>query len=227
MGKVGTRTSAVAMRRADDTRRRLLVQARAAFAAKGHDAVSVQRDVLEPSGVSNGSFYHQFSDKTDLLVAVLEEAVDTARFVLHQSITTAPVDDPTQRSRRAFETWFAMVDGAEDLFRIQVRERDNADPRVRTLLQALRQRWITTIAATLRERTGTGNVDTDLAARLIASLTYGVLIDYLDTPADERAALRATLIDALPRFVTGGITALDAPDLPSPNDPLHTTEKRP
>lgn len=88
-------------------------------------------------------------------------------------------------------------------------------------------RWITTIAATLRERTGTGNVDTDLAARLIASLTYGVLIDYLDTPADERAALRATLIDALPRFVTGGITALDAPDPPSPNDPLHTTERRP
>lgn len=210
MGKHGTRISGSgAMSRADDTRRRLLVQARAAFAAKGHDAVSVRRDVLEPSGVSNGSFYHQFADKTDLLVAVLEEAVDAARFVLHESIATTPATDPDQRAQSAFETWFAMVDGAEDLFRIQVRERDNPDPRVRTLVQALRQRWIATIAANLRERTGTGTVDADLAARLIASLTYGVLIDYLDTPADERAALRATLIDALPRFVTGGVTALD------------------
>lgn len=198
------------MSQADDTRRRLIAQARVAFAAKGHDAVSVQRDVLEPSGVSNGSFYHQFSDKTDLLVAVLQEAADAARFVLHESITTTPVADPDQRARRAFETWFAMVDGAEDLFRIQLRERDNPDPRVRTLLQTIRQRWIATIATTLRERTGNGNVDPDLAARLIASLTYGVLIDYLDTPVAERAELRATLIDALPRFVAGGITGLDA-----------------
>jgi AcrR family transcriptional regulator len=204
------------MSRADDTRRRLIAQARVVFAAKGHDGVSVQRDVLEPSGVSNGSFYHQFSDKTDLLVAVLEDAADAARFVLHEAITTTPAADPEQRARRAFETWFAMVDGAEDLFRIQLRERENPDPRVRALIQALRQRWIATIAASLREQTDFGHVDPELTARLIASLTYGVLVDYLDTSADERAALRTTLIDALPRFVAGGVAGLDTPDHPGP-----------
>ena len=219
MGKDDTRDPGEPTSRADDTRRRLVAQARIAFAAKGHDGVSVQRDVLEPSGVSNGSFYHQFSDKTDLLVAVLEDATDGARFVVHEAITTTPAADPDQRARRAFETWFALVDGAEDLFRIQLRERENPDPRVRTLIQALRQRWITTIATSLRERTGSGDVDAELTARLIASLTYGVLIDYLDTPVDERAELRATLIDALPRFVTGGVAGLDSAAQSAPNDP--------
>ena len=215
------------MSRADDTRRRLLVQARVAFAAKGHDAVSLQRDVLEPSGVSNGSFYHQFSDKTDLLVAVLEDATDGARFVLHDSVARTPASDPDQRAGRAYATWFDMVDGAEDLFRIQLRERENPDPRIRILLQALRQRWIATIAATLEERTDGGNVGPDLSARLITSLNYGVLIDYLDTPVDERPALRAALIEALPRFVTGGVAAFDTPGRSTRNDPHTTKGSRP
>jgi AcrR family transcriptional regulator len=198
------------MTRADDTRCRLIEQARLAFAAKGHDGVSIQRDVLTPSGVSNGSFYHQFSDKTDLLLAVLDDAARAARFVLHDAISTTPAVDPELRARRAFETWFAMVDGAEDLFRIQFRERDNPDERVRTLIQGFRQQWIATIAATLRDRPAPGPADSDLTARIITALTYGILIDYLDTPVDERAVLRTTLIDALARFVAGGVAALDA-----------------
>jgi AcrR family transcriptional regulator len=207
------------MSRADDTRCRLIAQARLAFAAKGHDGVSVQRDVLQPSGVSNGSFYHQFADKTDLLVAVLDDASEAARFVLNEAITTTPAADPEQRARRAFEVWFAMVDGAEDLFRIQLRERENPDPRVRTLIEGFRQQWIATIARILRDRSGPGHIDPDLAARLIRSLTYGILIDYLDTPIDERAVVRATLIDVLPRFVAGGVAALDAPGHSAPDDP--------
>ena len=199
------------MSRADDTRRRLVAQARIAFAAHGHDGVSLQRDVLQPAGVSNGSFYHQFSDKTDLLVAVLDDAAEAGRLVLLETITTAPEPDLDQRAQRAFAAWFAMVDGAEDLFRIQVRERENPDPRVRTLIQGLRQRWIATISALLRERDGSGHTDPDLTARLIASLAHGVLIDYLDTPADERDAIRTALIDALPRFVAGGVAGLDPP----------------
>jgi AcrR family transcriptional regulator len=88
--------------RADDTRQRLIAQGRLAFAAKGHDGVSIQRDVLQPSGVSNGSFYHQFSDKTELLLAVLDEAAAASRSVLHETITTASAD-PEQRARQAFE----------------------------------------------------------------------------------------------------------------------------
>jgi AcrR family transcriptional regulator len=207
------------MSRADDTRCRLIAQARLAFAANGHEGVSIQRDVLTPSGVSNGSFYHQFSDKTDLLLAVLGEATQVGRVVLHEAMTATPAVGPEQRARRAFEAWFDMVDSAEDMFRIQLRERNNPDPRVRTLIQGFRQQWIATIAATLRDGSGSGSADVELTARLITSLTYGILIDYLDTPIDERAVVRATLIDALPRFVAGGVAALDAPGHSASDDP--------
>lgn len=213
MGKGATKVLDRSTSRAEDTRGRLIAHALVAFAAKGHDGVSLHRDVLQASGVSNGSFYHQFADKTDLLVAVLEDAAEAGRSVLQQSIGSSPITDPAVPARRAFETWFDMVDGAEDLFRIQLRERDNPDPRVRAMIQRSRQRWVATIAAALRERTVSNHAD--LAARLIASLTYGVLADYLDTPIDEREALRATLIDALPRFVAAGVTGLDAGDASS------------
>ena len=199
------------MSRADDTRRQLLTQARLAFAAKGHDGVSLQRDVLQPSGVSNGSFYHQFADKTDLLVATLEDAAETGQFVLRETIGSGVGADPIERARRGFEMWFTLVDGAEDLFRIQLRERENPDPRVRGLIRDLRQRWVSNIAATLEENADARSVDPDLIARVVASLAYGVLADYLDSPPGERAALRSVLLETLPRFVVGGIAALDAP----------------
>ncbi len=195
--------------RADDTRRRLLAAGRLAFAERGHDGVRLQRDVLEPSGVSNGSFYHQFTDKTDLLVAVLDDAAEAGRFVVAESISGDSEGDPVDRARRAFQVWLALVDGAEDLFRIQLRERQNPDPRVRDRIQQLRQRWVDTIADAVRAQGRSLPADLDLAASLIASLTYGVLVDYLDTPRSQRAPLRAKLLDVLPRFVVGGAAGLD------------------
>lgn len=199
------------MSRADDTRRRLLTQARLAFAAKGHDGVSLQRDVLGPSGVSNGSFYHQFDDKTDLLVATLEDAAEAGQIALRETIGADVDADPVERARRGFEMWFALVDGAEDLFRIQLRERENRDPRVRELIRGLRRRWVASIAGALGERSEATSVDPELIARIVASLTYGVLAEYLDAPPEERAALRSTLIATLPEFVVGGVAALDGP----------------
>lgn len=198
------------MSRADDTRRRLLTQARLAFAAKGHDGVSLQRDILEPSGVSNGSFYHQFADKTELLVATLEDAASAGQIVLRETIDIDVDGDPVERARRGFEIWFTLVDGAEDLFRIQLRERENPDPRVRELIRELRRRWVASISATLRERSAAVSVDPDLIARIIASLAYGILAEYLDSAPDERAALRSVFVTTLPEFVVAGVAALDA-----------------
>ena len=70
----------------------------------------------------------------------------------------------------------------------------------------------------LRERTAPGRADPDLTARLNAALTYSVLVDYLETALDERASLQVTLIDALPRFVAGGVAGLDSPGRPAASD---------
>jgi AcrR family transcriptional regulator len=200
------------MSSADVTRRRLLDQARVAFAEKGHDGVSIQRDVLGPSGVSNGSFYHQFADKTELLVAVLEDGAQSGRSQVGEAFSAVDVQARGAghlAAQRAFEAWFDLVDDAEDLFRIQLRERQNPDARVRSLVAGFRERWIATFTAFLRTR---GFPDPGRAARLVAMLNTGILMEYLDTSKDERRALRAEITQTLPAFVTGGVASLSGPD---------------
>ena len=196
------------MKRADLTRRRLLGKARIAFAEKGYDGVSVQRDVLGPAGVSNGSFYHQFDGKADLLVAVLEDAAQIGVGSVAGAITagvTTQSGIERDAVRRGFEAWFDLVDRDDDLFRIQIRERLNPDPRVRELVAAMRQRWIDALAGYLQTR---GLADSDRSASVIAMLTTGILVEYLDTPTDERPDLRANLVGSLSVFVTGGVEAV-------------------
>lgn len=197
--------------RAEATRRRLIEHGRVAFAERGHDGVSLQRDVLVPAGVSNGSFYHQFADKTELLLAVLEEAEPTGHDALAAATGKGPSGDPHDVAHRAFRAWFSMVDNAEDLFRIYVRERTNPDARVRLRVSGMRRQWVDTIAERIRD-SRLDTTDSRLVAELIASLTYGVLVDYLDTPPDERAHRRAALSETLPVFVAGGVVSLGAAD---------------
>ncbi len=200
------------MRSADATRRRLLDQARVAFAEKGHDGVSIQRDVLGPSGVSNGSFYHQFADKTELLVAVLEDGAQSGRNQVEEAVSGVDVHAHGSghlAAQRAFEAWFDLVDDAEELFSIQLRERQNPDARVRSLIAGFRERWIATLTAFLRTR---GFPDAERAVRLVAMLNTGILMEYLGTSKDERPALRAEIIRTLPAFVIGGVASLSGPD---------------
>ena len=74
-----TRQRVTQPRSAEVTRRKILDAGTRAFADKGLDGTNLVRDVLEPAGVSVGSFYHQFADKTELLIVLLDEALVLAR----------------------------------------------------------------------------------------------------------------------------------------------------
>ena len=200
---MGRRASAAA------TRRRLLDAGRVAFGERGLDGVNLQRDVLTPAGVSVGSFYHQFKDKTELLLAVLEEATELGQAVLTR--TRAAPDDPIDATRAAFEAFFALVDGGEDIVRIQMRERDNPDERVRSRLARSRAGWVDVWAAEFERYAGPGSsFDPRGAAEAVVALGLGVLHLYLDTAREDRPARRASLLDTLVPFTVGGFVALGA-----------------
>jgi AcrR family transcriptional regulator len=196
------------------TRARLLAVGRRVFARKGHAGANLKDDILIPARVSVGSFYHQFRDKTDLLLAILEDHSRTFLAMIHEAHRPREESAPGEIARHSFETVFRIAEKNDDLFRIMVRERESEDPRVRAYLRDNHRRWIESLAADYR-RAGLGSAggddDLPLAAELISATTLGTILNYLDRPPREREKERARLIDGLVRFTIGGLLALTTP----------------
>lgn len=194
----------------EQTRRRLLQVGREAFARNGHAGTNLKQDILGPARVSVGSFYHQFKDKTDLLVAILREHSETFRAMI-QNGNRRERDQPAAVARHGYELVFRVAEENEDLFRIMARERESTDPRVRAYLRENYQLWVGSLADDYRQIghiSDDENGSTTLAAELVMSLTLGALLTYLEGTLAERAAKRERLIDGLVKFTLGGVAVL-------------------
>jgi len=210
------------------TRARLLAVGRRVFARKGHAGANLKEDILVPARVSVGSFYHQFRDKTDLLLAILEEHSQTFMAMIQEAHRPREESEPGEIARHSFETVFRIAERNDDLFRIMVRERESEDPRVRAYLRDNHRRWIESLAddyrrAGLESPEGTGALA--LAAELISATTLGSVLNHLDLPEHERTRQRGPLIDGLVRFTIGGLLALTTP-LPLPQGRSGASSKK-
>ena len=172
--------------------------------------MSLQRDILDPAGVSNGSFYHQFENKTELLTAILEDGARAAAERRDSANLSTGVDGLEARVRQRVGFWLELVDSAEDLYRIQIRERNNPDKRVRKLVAEVRQRTAKRLASTPHPGGGLDSLvgDPQLAGRLVGALTTGMLMEYLDMPKRQRATDRDVVIDGMTAFIAGGLRGL-------------------
>jgi AcrR family transcriptional regulator len=199
--------------RALETRARLIEAGRRAFASKGLAGVNLKADVLDPAGVSVGSFYHQFEDKTELLVAILAEHSEQFRTRVRAVHRPRPGRTLEQLVRDSYELLFADVDANDDILQIQLRERHSGSRRVRESLRADRERWIESLSedfAVLREAAGLPAVRSG-AAELIVALAQGAIARLLETPRTDRPSTRARLVENLVRFSLGGMAALVVP----------------
>ena len=203
--------------RAWATRARLLAAARDALASRGHDQTNLTEHILKPAGVSVGSFYNQFSDKTDLLIAVLDEAAEE-RFRLvfppDPRPERAPVDDVL---RAAFGRFFDSLDAEHHQWRIQLREQNNPNPRIRERVRAGNRRWTEEVTSLLRQT----STDTDddwiaRAAPMLVTFALGLAAGYLDLPDNERSRARRTIIADATRFAASGLGPTPAPTRRSP-----------
>lgn len=195
----------------EQTRQRLLQVGREVFARKGHAGTNLKQDILGPARVSVGSFYHQFRDKTDLLVAILREHSETFRAMIQEGHRRERDQQPGAVARRGYELVFRVAEENEDLFRIMARERESAEPRVRAYLRENYRLWVAALADDYRQigrMAGDEHGATTLAAELVMSLTLGALLTYLEGTPGERAANRERLIDGLVQFTLGGVAVL-------------------
>lgn len=200
------------------TRQRLLDAGRQAFARNGLDGTNLVNDILEPSGVSVGSFYHQFRDKTDLFVVLIDEAMLLARTVIDEVQRPGANRSREDVARDSYEGLLDMVDHYEDLTRIQERERNHPDPLVSGPLREIRQLWITTLTANFRLLMPPGgSFNAELAAELVVALSDGIVLRYLDLKPKQRRAQRSRLIDGLVAFTMegfGGLLGTNSPRRP-------------
>ena len=203
----------------EKTRARLLEYGRRAFARRGHAATNLKEDILLAAGVSVGSFYHQFGDKTDLFLEILEEHGNKFRQMVQEANRPREGMTEEQIARHSFETVFVIAEENEDLFHIMMRERESEDERVRDFLREGRRGWTRGLMADYRNMLGEQDVtdeDLEMTAELVQSMTFGAIVQFLGLTSREQARERSRLIEGLVRFSLGGLAALlraAAPDL--------------
>jgi AcrR family transcriptional regulator len=180
--------------RAIRTRERILDQAEQAFAEKGFEAASLTSDILEPAGISVGSFYHQFPDKRAVLYALLDE---------REQWQYATEDRPTTPEARTFaeavrDELLEFLDDIDDhpaTWWIRFRELNSADTEIRTLIEQSWQGWQTSVASMLERWVENPDVNTAGRVSYAVAGLRGVLREYLAAEPAERRTLRTDSLD--------------------------------
>jgi AcrR family transcriptional regulator len=181
--------------RAIRTRERILDQAEQAFAAKGYEAASLTSDILDPAGISVGSFYHQFVDKRAVLYTLLDER--RAWRDVSVALAAAAGAEPTFRDavRHGMLRLLDDIDEHPAAWWIHCRELASADPEIRRLVEQSWASLIDSLRAILEARVDDPAARTPGRLAFAASGLTGVLRTYLTGEAGSRRHLRDDLLD--------------------------------
>ena len=144
------------------------------FAAKGFEAASINRIILE-SGMSKGSVYYYFEDKADLFATVVERG--TKRIMAEIGWPALEILGPDEFWDAILELTHRTVDFVQrDDWWIKVgrayhriRRRGEAGPAVDRLADLGRDMW----GAIINRGQALGVIRTDLPADLLVEITMG------------------------------------------------------
>lgn len=188
--------------RAIRTRERILDQAEQAFAGKGFDVASLTSDILDPAGISVGSFYHQFADKRAVLHAVVNERPAWREVSERLRAATEHRSSLTETVRHGLLELYDTIDEHPGPWWIHFRELHSADPDVRELIEQSWVAWTDTLHAVLQRpladaAAASGSSAPPSAGRsAFATLGLtGVLRAYLVADDDARSTARGPGLD--------------------------------
>lgn len=190
------------------TRHKLVEAATIAFAKHGLQATNLAEHILKPAGVSTGSFYHQFADKTELLIEVISDGIGARHDLVFGGISND--QHPTIQAVivSGFESLFLSLDTDEHAWQIQLAEQHSADHRVRQVVLAGRERWIVAVSNVLEHLGNTNSQTTRNAAVALVSFATGTANVYLSLDPLSRKAQREDLLIGAITFSAAGTTAM-------------------
>jgi len=181
-----------------------LDQAEQAFASKGFEAASLTSDILEPAGISVGSFYHQFPDKRAVLYSLLEE-----RRAWREATNAALAESAARRTtfddalRHGILSLFDDIDERPATWWIHFREANNADLELRGAVEQSWSTWLDSMRTIIERWVGH-----DCSAARQTFVVQGlaaVLRQYVEGDERARRSLRG---DALDEIVGASTAAL-------------------
>lgn len=126
----------------DERRAQLLTLARAAFASKSYDDVSVD-ELAQLAGVSKGLIYHYFPSKRDLYVATVRELAAELRVAM----TPVPGLSPRDQLRQVLHNYFSFAANNVELFLAFVRSGIGRDQEVTEIRDETRRQAVELLAS--------------------------------------------------------------------------------
>ena len=194
------------------TRMKLLEAGVKAFAEKGHDGVNLAKDILDPVGISVGSFYHQFDNKTELLVAIIELATEVAENRFLDSLPSDGSGMNRDAIAASWDAYLSLVDRRADVVTIQLRETHSPHPEIADAIQRLTEARRRLLAARYQQiALADSTIDTDGLADMVEQLALGALTNYLRTPEAERPIRKVELTERLTTMTIAAIEGFSTP----------------
>ena len=92
----------------ETTRAALIGVARRLFGERGYAGTATE-DIVDGAGVTRGALYHQFKDKRDLFIAVLDQIQVEVLGRLGAAAAQAPTPSPLQQLRGAFQMYLDIT----------------------------------------------------------------------------------------------------------------------
>jgi AcrR family transcriptional regulator len=147
-------------------REHLVDTALALFSEQGYDATSIKQ-IAARAGVAVGLLYHYFPSKSEMMRAVWERHSFLPE--LRALLLVEHGEAAARVLQEVAESFSAMLDRKEALFRLMVRE-SQSNPEVADCLHAIVEEGITALGAYLEKRVQVGELrphDATLTARML------------------------------------------------------------
>lgn len=174
------------------------------FAEQGYSETTT-RQLSAEVGITNGTFYHHFSSKEDLLRRVSEGALAEIDSAVRAAI--AAVDDPVRRVETVVRTHLSVIAGSLDAHTVMLVELRALRGANREAVIDARDRYERLVRAVVEEGQAAGKIRRDVEASTLTRLLLNLLnwtIFWFEPEGDLSAEGLADRMLAL--FLDGALT---------------------
>jgi AcrR family transcriptional regulator len=195
-----------------DKRQQILDAAQRVFAAKGFEGASI-KDLAKAAKISPGLLYWYFKDKTDLLVSLLTERIETAFGQLPESVSFAapPAEFLPQFARFYIGTFEQPMNMA--LFKVLITNTPSFPTAIRRVQSRVISRVLNTLQNYFQRQIELGRMrpcDTEMATRtFMGSVVAFLLLRHILQDERMRALPVETFVDGITDIVLHGILPAD------------------